>query len=524
MCADFSSRSDARLAGISIERLLAAQAQAAWICDAETCEVLACNPAAAAHLGCRAALPAGHRLAAAGSVARPVRAVVAWPEDDAPQTALWALQRPAGGTMVTPVSVVWLDETAPGRILVTAQPPPAPPPPPVARRTEDELLRAAKRESLELLAGGVAHDFNNLLTALMGNLAMARMDTGLNAEVQEWLAEAEKAAGRARDLTRQLLAFANGGEPVRRLAELGPGLREAAQFARQGSRVRCELSVADDLWPAEVDMGQIGQVVHNLVLNAVQAMPGGGVVTVTACNLGGEAARALGLGAHPFVAIEVRDTGPGIKPEDMVRLFQPHFTTKRHGSGLGLVTSQAIARRHCGALRVESPPGAGAVFRLYLPAQPGAVVAGPDGEPTLPQLRGRVLFMDDEASIRQMVPTLLGRLGLTSEVVADGGAAIEAYNRAVAEGRRPDVVILDLTVPAGLGALETLHRLRAQHPGVRALVSSGYAADPVLLNHQSHGFCGAVIKPYRLGELAEVLGRTLRPACPEAEAQAETRG
>ncbi len=165
--------------------------------------------------------------------------------------------------------MVWLDETAPGRILVTAQPPPAPPPPPVARRTEDELLRAAKRESLELLAGGVAHDFNNLLTALMGNLAMARMDTGLNAEVQEWLAEAEKAA-------------------------LGPGLREAAQFARQGSRVRCEFSVADDLWPAEVDMGQIGQVVHNLVLNAVQAMPGGGVVTVTARNLGGEAARALG--------------------------------------------------------------------------------------------------------------------------------------------------------------------------------------------------------------------------------------
>ena len=517
-------RSDPCWEGISAERLLAAQPQPAWVCNAETYEVLACNGAAAAHLGCAAPLPAGHCLAAAGTTAAPGRAVMAWAEDDATLPTVWALQRPAGGTVATCVAVAPLDESKPGRILVTALPPPAPVAAPAARRTEEDLLRAAKRESLELLAGGVAHDFNNLLTALMGNLSMARMDTELNAEVQEWLGEAEKAAGRARDLTRQLLAFATGGEPVRSLAALGSGLREAAQFARQGSRVRCEFAVAEDLWPAEVDLGQIGQVVHNLVLNAVQAMAEGGVVTVSARNLRSEAARELGLGAHPFVVVEVRDEGPGIKPEDMVRLFQPHFTTKRHGSGLGLVTSQAIARRHCGALRVESNPGQGAVFRLYLPAKPGAVVQKPGGEAVLPKLEGRVLFMDDEESIRQMAPTLLGRLGLTSEVVSDGGEAIEAYCRAAADGRHPDVVILDLTVPAGIGALETLRRLRVLHPGVRALVSSGYAGDPVLLNHREHGFCGAVTKPYRLGELAEVLGRTLRPACPDPETQAEARG
>jgi signal transduction histidine kinase len=490
------------LQGVTAEQLLAAQSLPAWICAAEGMTVLAANRAAAEHLGCAPETLRGHRLFEARAGAH---ALSAWSEVAGAQPeALQPLLRPGGGTTATRLAMAPLAGGA--LLLVTALPPELPPAPAVQlRRTEEELLRDAKRESLELLAGGVAHDFNNLLTALMGNLNLARMDTSLSAEVQEWLEEAEKATGRARDLTQQLLTFAKGGEPVRRLVNLTNCLREAALFARQASRVRCEFELAGDLWPAEVDAGQIGQVVNNLVINAVQAMPRGGIVRIAARNVPRERAHQLGLGSNHFIEIAVCDNGPGIKPEDMARVFQPYFTTKSTGSGLGLATSQTIARRHYGALRVESASGRGASFLLYLPAKPGVRVNPANVPDELPLLTGRVLFMDDEPSIRQMAPDLLHRLGFETEVVGDGREAIERYGGALREGRRFDVVILDLTVPAGMGALDTLQWLRELDPAVRVLVSSGYADDPVLLNFRQHGFRGTVTKPYCLAELAKVL-------------------
>lgn len=493
------------LLGITVERLLAAQPLPAWICSVEHWEILAANHPAALLLGAPSGALTGQRLVDAAPGVGKAHALTAWAESGPEAEPVWSLRRPAGGTVPTRVAVAALDAA---RVLVTALPA-EPAAAPGRRRSEEELLREAKRESLELLAGGVAHDFNNLLTALLGNLSLAQMDTGLSAEVREWLDEAEKATGRARDLTQQLLTFAKGGEPVRRLTDLAACLREAAQFARQGSRVRCEFALAPDLWPAEVDAGQVGQVVHNLVLNAVQAMTRGGVVTVAARNVPRERAHELGLGAQHFVVIEVRDEGAGIKPEDMARIFQPYFTTKARGSGLGLATSQTIARRHFGALRVESEPGRGAAFLLFLPAKPGARVERHGGAGALPTLCGRVLFMDDEPSIRQMAPNLLHRLGFETEVASDGREAIELYARALGAGCRFDVVILDLTVPAGMGGLEAMQGLRAVDPKVKVLVSSGYAGDPVLLNFREHGFAGMVTKPYCLTELASVLGRVL---------------
>ncbi len=490
------------LQGVTAEQLLAAQPLPAWICAGEDMTVLAANRAAAEHLGCIPAALRGHRLFEARAGAH---ALSAWSEVAGVKSeTLQPLLRPGGGTVATRLAVAPL---AAGTLVLVTALPPAPPPVPAVqlRRSEEELLRDAKRESLELLAGGVAHDFNNLLTALLGNLNLARMDSSLSDEVQEWLEEAEKATGRARDLTHQLLAFAKGGEPVRRLVNLTNCLREAALFARQGSRVRCEFELAAELWPAEVDAGQIGQVVNNLVLNAVQAMPRGGIVRVSTRNVPREKAHQLGLGSGHFIEIAVRDDGPGIKPENMARIFQPYFTTKSTGSGLGLATSQTIARRHYGALRVESECGRGASFLLYLPAKPGAPVALADGPTELPVLSGRVLFMDDEPSIRQMAPELLHRLGFETEVVSDGREAIERYGRALREGRRFDVVILDLTVPAGMGGLDALQLLRELDPTVQVLVSSGYAEDPVLLNFRQHGFRGTVTKPYCLTELAKVL-------------------
>ena len=495
------------LHGITAECLLAAQPMPAWICSAATMEILAANAPGAWHLGgVREALPGlvltRERLAPPAG-----HALTAWAAAGPGPEQLWALRRVDGSLQETRVIASPLVGDGPERLLVVALPTL------LEReggaRGEEEMLRAAKRESLELLAGGVAHDFNNLLTALLGNLSLARMDTAVTDTVQDWLEEAEKAAGRARDLTHQLLTFSKGGEPVRRLVDLGEYLREAAQFARQGSRVRCEFSLPADLWPAEVDAGQIGQVIHNLVLNAVQVMPGGGVVTVTARNVTREMARPLGLGSGNFVVVTVGDEGPGIRSEDMARIFQPYFTTKSEGSGLGLATSQAIARRHFGALRVESPPGQGATFFLYLPAKPGVRVEKETGSPTVPMMSGRVLFMDDEPSIRQIAPNLLRRLGFEAEVVSDGLEAIKAYVRAAAEGRRFDVVILDLTVPAGMGGCEAMSRLREIDPAVQVIVSSGYAADPVMLDHRTHGFCGVVNKPYSLSMLAAVLNRVM---------------
>lgn len=492
------------LDSLSVSDLIAAQPLPTWICDLDSGRVLTANPAAEIHLSAPPGSLVGHILLAPKPDS--AHSLQAWLDANPGHDTCCQLLRPNRETIATRVAIIRLPRSNPPLVQVTALPPPQDQAP---SRNEDELLRAAKRESLELLAGGVAHDFNNLLTALMGNISLARMDSSVSPEVQEWLVEAEKATGRARDLTQQLLSFAKGGEPVRRLTALGPGLRESAQFARQGSRIRCEFALAPDLWPAEVDASQIGQVVHNLMINAVQAMPGGGVVRVGAQNIHRDTARQLGLGPHHFVLIEIRDQGPGIKPEDMARIFQPYFTTKRHGSGLGLATSQTIARRHFGALRVESPPGSGAVFSLYLPASPGAVVETSGAENRIPRLAGRVLFMDDEAAIRQMAPDLLAHIGLTTEAVADGAEAIAAYERAARAGTPFELVILDLTVPAGMGGLETIGRLQAFDPSVRALVSSGYADDEVLRNYHDHGFAGTVTKPYCIAELASVVGRVL---------------
>lgn len=502
------SESNPCLRGLTAESVLAAQPLPAWICDAGTMEILEVNESGASYLGgrrevLRGRVLTGERLELPGG-----HALNAWAAAGASPERVWPLRCIDGSVLPACVVATLLRGDGPQRLMVAALPAPAEPE--VGHRGEEAMLRAAKRESLELLAGGVAHDFNNLLTALMGNLSLARMDTALTDTVQEWLEEAEKAAGRARDLTHQLLTFAKGGDPVRRLVDLGVYLREAAQFARQGSRVRCEFALPDDLWPAEVDAGQIGQVVHNLVLNAVQAMAGaGGVVTVTARNVPGSNARRLGLGSGHFVVVSVSDEGPGIQPEEMLRIFQPYFTTKREGTGLGLATSQAIARRHSGALRVESQLGKGATFLLYLPAKPGSSVEKEMDAASVPVMSGRLLFMDDETSIRQLAPNLLRRLGFDAEVVGDGAEAVDAYQRAMVEGRPFDVVILDLTVPAGIGGCEAVRRLREIDPAVQAIVSSGYASDPVLLDYRAHGFCGVVTKPYCLTELATVLNRVM---------------
>ncbi len=378
-------------------------------------------------------------------------------------------------------------------------------------RLEAELLRSSKLEAVGILAGGIAHDFNNILTVVMGNVTLAMLDSVVMEAAGRWLGEAERGVMRARDLTQQLLTFAKGGEPVRKAVQLPEIVREAAEFALHGSKVRCEFSQTEDLWAADVDKGQIGQVVQNLVINAVQAMPEGGVVRIGLQNerVQAESTRPLALGDYLY--LRFGDTGTGIRAEHLARIFDPYFTTKQSGSGLGLATVYSIVRKHQGHVEVESELGRGTTFHIWLPAAPHSRIEPTERVEEITTLSGRVLFMDDEETIRTLALSLLSRLGVEVTAVADGAAAVQEYVQARDAGAPFRLVIMDLTVPGGMGGREAMQELLRIDPHVRAIVSSGYSSDPVLSNYRAHGFRGMVPKPYRFSDLA----RTIRTVMEE---------
>jgi len=381
-------------------------------------------------------------------------------------------------------------------------------------RLEAELQRTARLESLGVLAGGIAHDFNNLLTVVIGNVSLAMLDEKLTDATRESLQEIERAALRACDLTQQLLTFAKGGNPVRAPAALAEIVRQAAGSALHGSSVRCEFDVQPGLWDANVDKGQITQAIQNLALNAIEAMPHGGVIQISLANV--EIApgtnSALAPGRH--VRVVIADTGMGIKPEILPRIFDPYFSTKKVGGGLGLATVYSIVKRHDGRIEAESVPGHGASFTLWLPACETAPRLPPPPIPAtapavLSMRPARVLLMDDEEGVRTLGVTLLQRMGLKPTAFNDGDAALKAFGAAREAGQPFDLVILDLTIPGGMGGREVMGELRKLDPLVPAIVSSGYSNDPVLADFASYGFQAVVPKPYEIGLLTETVRRLL---------------
>jgi signal transduction histidine kinase/CheY-like chemotaxis protein len=375
---------------------------------------------------------------------------------------------------------------------------------------ESELQRSSRLEALGLLAGGIAHDFNNLLTVVMGNLSLLRDTPQLDDDALSSLDQAEKAVGRSRDLTMQLLTFAKGGNPIRTTVSLAGVVQEAAHFALHGSTVLPSFRFAPDLWPAEVDKGQISQVVQNIVINAVQAMPQGGRVDLALANELVPADHRL-LAAGRYVRLTISDTGPGISADALPRVFDPYFTTKKSGHGIGLATVHSIVKKHQGHITVTSKPGAGASFHIWLPAAVGTEhpTPAPATTPVKATLSGRALVLDDEDSIRRLATAMLARLGLETVAVVDGAEAIRAYAAALEQGRPFSLVILDLTIPGGIGGEETLRELLKIDPAVCAIVSSGYSNNPVLSDHRSYGFKGMVSKPYELADLALVVEQLL---------------
>ncbi len=377
------------------------------------------------------------------------------------------------------------------------------------KRLENELLRMQRLESLGVLAGGIAHDFNNLLSGVLGNISLAKMYLKPEDRAYKRLEEAEKASVRTKDLTGQLLTFAKGGEPVRKVISVAGLLKDSVSFALSGSRISCEQSIPDDCWPVNVDEGQIHQVINNLLINADQAMPQGGTIEIQCKNTEINTGDALPLDNGSYVKVSIKDQGIGIPEPLLKRIFDPYFTTKEKGRGLGLATSYSILKRHNGLITVESKENTGITFHIYLPALPSAAISRESSEERIMRGKGRVLVMDDEEIVRQVAGEMLKALGYEVESAIDGIEAIKKYADAKEKGEPFNIVIMDLTIPGGMGGKEAIIRLKEIDPDVRAIVASGYSNDPVISDFRGFGFLGSLTKPYRIEELSKTMHRVI---------------
>lgn len=376
------------------------------------------------------------------------------------------------------------------------------------KRTEEALRNSQKLESLAVLAGGIAHDFNNLHVGMFGFLELANgcLSRGQPIQAREYLAEAFAVYERASALTRQLMTFAKGGAPVRKIQSVSSVVRNSARFALSGSNISCQFNIAPDLWLCDCDENQISQVINNIVINAQQAMPAGGKIIITAENM------TLAFAPRPagdFVRVSIKDQGVGMPAEVLSRIFNPFFTTKDKGYGLGLTTAYSIVRSHDGWIKVESDPGKGSTFHVFLPAArkpavPAAAVASASRRG-----RGSVLVMDDEEYVRHVLTGMLANMNYSAVQARNGEEAVAFFYQTEKSGQPFAVTILDLTVHDGKGGLEALREIRKINPQAVVVAMSGHFDDPVMAKPGDHGFNAGINKPFREQDLAELLTRMI---------------
>ncbi len=385
------------------------------------------------------------------------------------------------------------------------------------KRLEEELIKSAKLESLGVLAGGIAHDFNNLLTGIQGNISLAALDALPGSPQESTLNEADKAATRAKALTHQLLTFSKGGKPVKTTLPISKVITETADFVLSGSNVKCAYHLPEDLWIVEADEGQIGQVIQNLIINADHAMPKGGVIEIRGENMHLRGGEQNGLVEGNYVRVTFKDQGCGIDRDDLVRIFDPYFTTKDEGSGLGLSSTYSIIQKHGGTINVSSEPSKGTTFTIFLPASMKGDRPTRPGQGNLAVGSGRILVMDDESLIRKALSRMLEKLGYQADGVSDGKEALEYYEKALHAGSPYRAVIMDLTIPGGMGGKETVRELLKIDPEAKVIVSSGYSQDQLMADYHSHGFSGIMVKPYATQKLSEVLKTVLETPVQEKD-------
>jgi PAS domain S-box-containing protein len=371
------------------------------------------------------------------------------------------------------------------------------------RRMEKESLKIQKLESLGVLAAGIAHDFNNFLAGILANIQLSEIKLDHGKDITLYLKNIETAIHKAAGLTKQLLTFAKGGEPVKKVVSISGLIKDTVSFALRGSNVRSEFSIPSELWRVEIDEGQINQVINNLIINAVQAMPEGGTIIVNAENIKHDTTSPNhSLQPGDYLKITIADHGIGIPEENLPYIFDPYFTTKPTGSGLGLATSYSIIKKHHGSLEAESS-GAGTTFYIYLPASFEVPVIPANKTERYLQGTGKILLMDDEEIIRNTAGEMLRQIGYQVQLAEDGAKAIQLFSQAGKSGTPFDVVIMDLTVPGGMGGEKTISTLIEIDPEVKAIVSSGYANAPIMSRYREYGFRDIVTKPYRIEELHE---------------------
>ena len=376
-------------------------------------------------------------------------------------------------------------------------------------KLEEEVLKAGRLKSLGVLAGGIAHDFNNILTVIAGNTAIAKTRYSNREDAMDLLKEIETATGQACALTQQLLTFSKGGVPVKETASIAELIRESAMFVLRGSNVRCEFDIPEDLWAVDIDVGQVNQVISNLVINADQAMPEGGSIKISARNIENQSGELSVVAIKRQVCIFIEDQGTGIPEENLDKLFEPYFTTKQKGHGLGLATSYSIIKKNGGDIKVESRVGMGTKFTINLPASLSSRMAESRLDLMPVSGQGNILIMDDEEAVRLTLGRMLNHLGYTVEYAVDGVEALEHYVRGLISKKPFDAVIVDLTIPGQMGGKEAVQRLLAIDPEAKVIVSSGYSNDPVMEDCTSQGFCGVITKPCNLVRLSQVLAEAL---------------
>ena len=375
------------------------------------------------------------------------------------------------------------------------------------KKLEEQLQQAQKMEAIGTLAGGIAHDFNNMLGVITGNISYALSQLNQDEELFEVLSDVQEGARQAQNLTQQLLTFAKGGEPIKKVVKLNQIVKESAEFVSRGTKSSCEFNLANDLWTVEVDPGQLNQVIGNLIINSNQAMPNGGTIAIRTENTEIESEGNLSLPAGRHIKIVIEDQGIGISKKHLPNIFDPYFSTKQKGSGLGLATAYSIIKRHDGHITVYSEIEKGTVFNIYLPASSKDFQEIKDKDDTKHSGSGNILIMDDQESILKMTGRMLNRMGYETVFATDGKKAVELYREAYHSENPFDLVILDLTIPGGMGGTKTIIELLKFDPDVKALVSSGYSNDPIMANYEDYGFCGVVPKPYTKAQLSEVLNK-----------------
>ena len=384
------------------------------------------------------------------------------------------------------------------------------------KKMEDELVKTRKLESVGILAGGIAHDFNNLLTAIIGNISLLKLDVSPDDKRYKFLDSADKASMQAKELSHRLLTFSKGGAPVKKNVSIGELVKESTLFALKGSNIKCDFNIPNNLFTVHVDEGQFNQVISNLVINAKQAMPGGGKIEVACDNFVINADDVFPVKPGKYVSIAITDQGVGIPDEYREKIFDPYFTTKEktahRGTGLGLSTCYSIVNKHNGCITVTSQVGKGSTFHILLPAADqitGAVHHKIERETEAIHGSGRILLMDDEELVRNSVGSMLKYMGYHVDFSLDGAEAISMYQKAIDDQKPYDAVILDLTIPGGMGGKETIVRLREQFENVRAVVSSGYSNDPILSHYRDYGFDNVIGKPYDAKQISQVMHNLL---------------